>query len=417
MVLESSEEILQYNKKAKLAVLGSMAAIFFPGTLAFGFPGLMSPIWREMLEVSSGALSYIMFFMVASLGIFMFFVGKLTEKIGVKNLMIIGSFIYGLTTFLLALTVNLWIIYFWAFSAGAASCFIYSTGINSVQRWYPNRKGLVSGLVNLTFGLSSAIMIPIYRILLDYIGYRNLCLLIAFITLIIGLLVSKYTELPEKKFQIKKNKFKKEGLISKELNLTSKEAIKTKNFWLIWSVWALMGAAGISMVTISVNYGIYLGYNLTIAAAILTAFNITNGFSRIISGALSDIIGRKITLATSFFMAGLAYLLLPFINNITIIALLAAFIGFGYGTLFSTSSPLISDCFGIKHFGVILGLVFTAYGFVASIIGPAITGIILGITEENYNLVFYYLALFSIISAFLILLVKIPKENKQKNMI
>jgi OFA family oxalate/formate antiporter-like MFS transporter len=398
-----------FKKKGNLAILGSVLAIFFPGTLAFGFPGLMGPVWRDLLGVDAAALSYIMFFMVASLGIFMFFVGKWTEKLGVRNLMIIGSLIYGVTTLLLAFTANIWIVYFWAFSAGAGSCFIYSTGINSVKRWHPTRKGFASGMVNLSFGLSAAIMVPVYRMLLDSIGYKSLCILVAILTTVVGIAASRFTEFPEKTKNVVIPKIDSKNNIN-DFSMTSKEAIKTKNFWLIWAMWAFMGAAGISMVTISVNYGISKGYTLAVAASILTAYNITNGFSRIISGTLSDFIGRKATLCISFLGTAAAYMLLPFVDNLVMISILAAFVGFGYGTLFSTSAPLISDCFGIKHFGIILGLVFTAYGFVASVIGPVFTGIILNITDNNYSVVFYYLAIFALISAALTTLVKLPKK-------
>jgi OFA family oxalate/formate antiporter-like MFS transporter len=50
-----------------------------------------------------------------------------------------------------------------------------------------------------------------------------------------------------------------------------------------------------------------------------------------------------------------------------------------FGTLFSVSAPLVGDCFGMDHFGSIIGLIFTAYGFVAGIIGPWFTGRLLDI--------------------------------------
>ncbi|SCY96431.1 MFS transporter [Alkaliphilus peptidifermentans] len=400
--------------RANLAVIGSTFAIFLPGSLVFGFPGLMGSVWRDMLQIQSGALSYVMFFMLASLGIFMFFVGKWTATIGVRKLMMIGTVMTSLATLMIAFVANIWMIYLWAFMIGGASCFIYSPGINSVQRWFPEKRGLVSGIVNLTFGISAAIMVPIFRIMLDVIGYQTLCILMAILTLIVGLIASQYTEIPEKVkgMQVSDNKAVKISNMNDQNDFSPKEAMKTRSFWLIWSVWALMGAAGVTMVTLSVNLGLSRGFNLTAAATILTAYNITNGVSRLVSGAISDVIGRKVTLAITFIGAGIAYVLLPHASSLVMISLLAAMIGFGYGTLFSCSAPMISDCFGLKNFGIILGLVFTAYGFIASIIGPAVSGYILTITDGNYQIVFNYLAVFCLVSAILIMLVKTPiKEN------
>ncbi|KAB3532736.1 OFA family MFS transporter [Alkaliphilus serpentinus] len=407
--MQSSIELRR--KRGILAVIGGTFAIFLPGSLVFGFPGLMGPVWREMLSIESGALSYIMFFMLASLGIFMFFVGKWTASVGAKKLIIIGTVLTSLATFMIAFVSNFLMIYLWAFSVGAASCFIYSPGINCVQRWHPNRRGLVSGIVNLTFGISAAIMVPIYRIMLELVGYQALCLGISVITLVVGLIAAQYTEIPEKVKGIAVNTTNSPKVPqSTHGSMTPKEAMKTRNFWLLWAVWALMGASGVSMVTMSVNFGMSKGFNLATAATILTAYNLTNGISRILSGAISDIIGRKITLGITFVGAAIAYILLPFADSLLTISILAAFVGFGYGTLFAVSAPMISDCFGLKHFGVILGLVFTAYGFIASIIGPAVSGYLLELTNGNYQIVFYYLSAFAIISAALIMMVVTPKK-------
>lgn len=395
------------GKQARMAVIGSIFAIFFPGSLIFGFPGLMGPVWREMLQIPSGGLSYTMFFMLASLGIFMFFVGKWTATLGVSRLMAIGTVLTSAATIMVAYVNAVWMIYLWAFLVGSASCFIYSTGINTVQRWFPHRRGLMSGIVNLTFGISAAIMVPLYRWLLVVIGYRSLCLLIGVLCLGVGLWASRHTELPQSITSGPANVILPQKAVV-PVDMLPMQALRTRNFWLIWGVWALMGASGVTMVTVSVNYGLYRGYDLSSAVAILTAFNITNGFSRIISGALSDRIGRKITLSLSFVATGLAYLALPASHSLLVLSLLAAAIGFGYGTLFATSAPMISDCFGLKHFGVILGLVFTAYGFVASVIGPAMSGYMLSVTQQNYTLVFRYLAVLALISAVLIMGVKPP---------
>ncbi|WP_034328280.1 MFS transporter [Alkaliphilus transvaalensis] len=408
-VINATQQELR-NRRGILAVLGSAGAIFFPGSLVFGFPGLMGPVWREMLAIESGALSYTMFFMLASLGIFMFFVGKWTMSLGVRKLMIIGTFLASAATIMVTFATNLIMVYVWAFLVGASSCFIYSPGINTVQRWFPQKRGLVSGIVNLTFGISAAAMVPIYRIMLESLGYKALCLIVAVITIIIGLIASQFTEMPEKVkgFQLANTTNKETKPVAEPLSFTPQEATKTKSFWLIWAIWALMGAAGVSMVTISVNFGMSKGYSLAAAATILSVYNLANGISRLVTGMISDVIGRNLTLAITFVGAGVAYLILPHSSSLVTISILAGLIGFGYGTLFACSAPLISDCFGIKHFGVILGLVFTAYGFIAGIIGPGISGYVVSANGGNYNGIFYYMAILCLVSAVLVMLVKKP---------
>jgi OFA family oxalate/formate antiporter-like MFS transporter len=132
------------------------------------------------------------------------------------------------------------------------------------------------------------------------------------------------------------------------------------------------------------------------------AFNITNGSSRLISGFLSDIVGRKTVMTTTFLLAGGAYYLLPHVSGITIWSVLVAVIGFAFGTLFAVSAPLVSDCFGMEHFETIFGVVFTAFGFVSGALGPWLGGYLLDLTQGNFTLVFVYLGSLMISSSVMI---------------
>ncbi|MFH2126095.1 MAG: MFS transporter, partial [Pseudomonadota bacterium] len=124
---------------------------------------------------------------------------------------------------------------------------------------------------------------------------------------------------------------------------------------------------------------------------------------------LSDLVGRNLTMAGAFAVAGVAYLFLPQVQGLYLWAGLAAAVGFSFGTLFSVSAPLATDCFGLEHFGAIFGLVFTAYGFLAGALGPWLGGHLLDVTGGDFALVFGYLGIFLLIAAGLILLVRPPR--------
>ena len=129
------------------------------------------------------------------------------------------------------------------------------------------------------------------------------------------------------------------------------------------------------------------------------------------SKVLSDIIGRNLAMSIIFISAGAAYLALPHVNGIICVAILAALIGSGLGTLFAVSAPLATDCFGLVHFGAIYGLVFIAYGFVAAPLGPSLSGYILDLTHGNFFVVFSYLGIFCLFSGVLIHFVIPPKSR------
>lgn len=236
--------------------------------------------------------------------------------------------------------------------------------------------------------------------------YRSMTLVLGIIALICGLASARFVQSPESQLITGK---KPAGEIPVAgLSLSVRESLRTRSFWLLWLTWALAGAAGIAMVSLSAPFGISKGFTMQEAVLILIAFNLTNGLSRLISGHLSDIFGRNVTMALSFLAAGCAYLLMPHLEGLILLAVLAAVVGFAFGTLFAVSAPLTADCFGMKHFGAVFGLVFTAYGFLAGTLGPGLSGHLLDVTNGNFKAVFFYLGVFFFISALLIKFTKPP---------
>lgn len=424
------------TKRGVLAVAGSCIAIFWPGAMIFGYPGVMALHWQEMFGVGQGAAGSVLFFMLAGVGTFMFVVGQWQERTGARLMVSISAVVCGLALLAASHAPSIHFIYLWAFLTGASSCFIYLPGVTIVQRWFVRKKGLASGTVNLFFGIGGAIMAPVFSGLLLTMGYEPMNRLLAPLIIGTGVIGALFVETPERvgyamgvsaeaaagggtgrdvKLTPSEGKGTASsgyiGVLRVEESLTVKESVRTKSFWFLWLTWALQGAAGIAMVTLSVSFGIAKGFPRESAALLLTAFNLANGFSRLLSGFLSDLIGRHRTLMSTFFAAACAYFVLPHVNTIGGAAVLGAVIGFSYGTLFAVSAPLVSDCFGLKYFGAIFGLVFTAFGFLSGLLGPSLSGHILDLTEGNFLPVFTYLGVFCILSGFFIRRVGRPQPD------
>lgn len=402
------------DKRGVLAVAGAALSIFWPGSLAFGFPGVMAPYWQETFQVGSAATGNIMFFILAAVGSFMYVAGRLQERFGARLLISLGGLICGLNLLLAAYANSIVVIYLWAFINGMVSCFVYVPALTTVQRWYPAKRGLVTGIVNLCFGLSAAIMSPIFYRMLESMGYFNMNVVLAVVFVVAGLITASFTEMPERVRPQKEIKAvsveeQPQQNVDEALpppSLTVQESVRTRNFWLLWFTWTMQGSAGIAMVTLSVIFGLSMGLNPATAVLILTAFNLASGLSRLLSGYLSDYTGRTGIMSITFFAAGVAYFVLPRTTEPLFLIILAAIIGYSFGTLFAVSAPLVSDCFGLKHFGAIFGLVFTAYGFVSGIMGSSLSGYLLDLTGGNYTLVFSYLGIFCFASSVLIRFIK-----------
>jgi MFS transporter, OFA family, oxalate/formate antiporter len=387
------------NQRGVLAVIGSAGAIFWPGAFIFGYPGVMGPLWQQQFGVGRGEIGNTLFFVLAAVGIFMFFVGRWQERWGTRNLIVFGALLCGLNAFMIAYADRLGLLYLWAFLNGTASAFVYIPALTTVQRWFPARRGLVSGIVNLAFGLSAAVMAPLFANLLHSRGYVAMNQILGWTSLITGLAFALLAELPER-VQTPSGNLPAPGLQPKTIAAVSvKEALHSKPFWFLWTTWTLMGAAGIAMVLLAVPFGISRGLGTASAILLLTSFNLTNGFSRLIMGYLSDRFSRTTGMSLTFLGAGCAYLLLPYLSSPATASLLVAVIGFAFGTLFAVSAPLAVDCFGLAHFGAIFGLIFTAYGFLAGPLGPSLSGYLLDATGADFRIVFSYLGFFCLLAS------------------
>jgi OFA family oxalate/formate antiporter-like MFS transporter len=388
---------IQYHPS--VAVAASCVAIFLPGALVFGFPGVMGTHWQEIFGVGRADVGQTLFFVLAAVGIFMFVTGRLQEKIDPAWVMALGALIYGPSTAAVGHAVSIHWVYLWAFLTGASSAFIYLPALTVVQRWYPQRRGLVSGLVSMFFGLSGAVMAPIFSRIFQLFGYTSLTYVVGTVFLIIGLATSVFIRLPQ---AAPESNRQVAAAVPATLSLNLGQSLRTRSFWLLWFTYAFVGAAGIAMVTLSTSFGLTHGLSMSQAVLLLMAFNITNGSSRLVSGFLSDVAGRKTVMITTFLLAGGAYYLFPHVSGIIIWSVLAAVIGFAFGTLFAVSAPLVSDCFGMEHFGSIFGAVFTAFGFLSGALGPWLGGYLLDLTQGNFTLVFGYLGSLMISSSVMI---------------
>jgi len=392
------------------ALIGCSVAIYWPGAFIFSFPGVMAPYWQDTFQVGKGGVGNLLFFVLSALGIFMFFVGRWQERLGHRNMITVGVMLCSLNCLMLPFLPNIYALYLWAFLNGASSCFVYIPSLTMVQWWFPLKRGLVSGVVNLVFGLSAAIMTPVFTYLFIGLGYTLMAMVVGFVSLITGTIATRWTNPPPLELEGPPESLDAASGIHMDNSLTASEALRSTSFWNLWLTWAFQGASGIAMVTLSTSFGLSRGFSLAEAVVILTIFNLASGFSRIASGYASDLVGRNITMSVTFIAAGISYLLMPWFEHLYIISLCAGFVGFAFGTLFAVSAPLAVDCFGMKHFGSIFGLMFTSYGFVAGLVGPTLAGYMLDFTRGNFPLVFGYLGIFCFLAGGLIRYVVPPQR-------
>lgn len=350
-----------------------------------------------------------MFFLLIAVGAFMFLAGRLQMRLGVRRLMIMGGIVSTADMFLAAWAPSMAWIYAWAFILGASQCCIYISALTTVQEWFPARRGLVSGAVNLVFAGGAALMSPVFAWLLTTQGYAATVLIITAGNLVFIMAGAQFTDLPQHRGVTLPQPPCGTALLK---SMSGREAIASSAFWFFWATVACMGASGIAMVTLATNFGLSLGLDLERAVVILAVFNMGSSGSRLLMGWLSDSIERTMAMSWAFVAGGLAYLALPWLDGLWGPALLAGVVGFAFGTLFAVSAPLVVDCFGPLNFGEIFGLVFTSYGLLSGFLGPSLGGWLLDITGGDFVLVFSYLGALALSGGVLVRLVRPPSQPK-----
>lgn len=389
------------EKNYIILVFGCLA-LFFPGSFVFGFPGVMAGQWQSMFDANKAQIGRLMFFILAGTGFSMYLSGKLQEKIGFNKIIFCGSLMCSLAMIGVGRATSMSHIYLWAFVEGFFAGFIYIPCMTFFQKLFFNNKGLVAGILNLTFGGSAAIMSPIYGNLLVSKGYAFTSYTAALISILFGTSVCLMIKAPES------SEVGGQGMVS---TLTLKQTLSHKSFWFLWLVWAFAGAAGVSLIMLVAPLGKYLGHTVTQYVYILTCFNILNGIGRLVCGKLSDTVSKRKLLMTVFLMAASAYAIMAFSQSLFLISVMACFVGLAFGGLFTVSAPLVTEVFGLENFGKVFGLVFTAYGFAAGALGPWLSGVILDATNSNFSLVFILFALFYLTASCLV--VRVQKIDRQ----
>ena len=247
-------------------------------------------------------------------------------------------------------------------------------------KWFhPCRKGFVSAMTIGGFGLAAVYYAPLANALLARFGIERTFVCLGLVVMAVSALVAQFIENPPSGFQPvykisnekkrKKPSFPKEGVVMGDL--TWKEMVKTKKFWLMFAIYLFAASMGLMVIgNITRIAGVQAGVLDTAALAGLVSFMaVMNTAGRVGGGVLSDRIGRVNALFAVFAlqmcnMAGFA-----FYRNIYL--LIAGIVGTGlcFGALLSIFPVLTADQFGIANYGANYGIVYLAWGL-SGVVAP-----------------------------------------------
>src|SRR5881394_659698 len=349
------------------------------------------------------------------LGFAAFFGGLWMARKGPRIVALTGAVLYGVGVFLASFSANnLWWLYFsYGFIGGLGLGLGYIVPVAVLVKWFPDRRGLITGIAVGGFGAGALITAPVATRLIQSVGVLNTfaCLGIGFFT--VTVIAGWFMQNPP-------DGWKLEGWSPTALETSQRaghdytlgEALKTWQWWALWLLLFLNTCAGISVISQeSPLFQELARVSVVAAASMVGIVSIGNAFGRVFWAWASDSITRRATFVVMFLVQAVLFWILPSINSAAVVTVVAFVILMCYGGGFGTMPAFAADYFGSKNVGPIYGLMLTAWG-AASAFGPLIIAHMRQ-TNGNFRGALHLLAAIMLVSIALPLIVSPPRRREE----
>jgi OFA family oxalate/formate antiporter-like MFS transporter len=348
-----------------------------------------------------------------ALGFASFFGGLWLKRVGPRVVAMTGGLLYGGGVFLASFSdQGLWWLYLtYGVIGGIGLGFSYIVPISVIVKWFPDRRGLMTGIAVGGFGAGALITAPIATRLIQSVGvlqtFAYLGIAYAIAAVAAGYFMQNPPDgwLPEGWKPVQKQTTQKSGS-----DFTLGGALKTWQWWALWLLLFLNTSAGISIISQEAPMFQELAkISPLVAAGMVGIVSIGNALGRVFWAWMSDLLGRRATFAVMFIIQIGLFWALPHFHSVTAITILVFFILMCYGGGFGTMPAFAADYFGPTNVGSIYGLILTAWGF-ASAFGPLL---IANLRQSSgaYTSGLHVISIIMAISIILPLLVKPPERS------
>ncbi len=393
-----------------------VAATFCVMVMAGGLWAIFGVFFEPMLAefgwtraTLSGAAS-LRLFITTRLGIAG---GRLTDKFGPRSFATVCGLFLGLGFFLMSRISTTWQLYLvFGVIIGIGMSGVWIPMISTISRWFVKRRVMMTGIVLSGASLGSIIMPPLASWLIITYGWRTSYTIVGLVAMIVIISATQFVKRdPAQIGQLPdgENGVKAASLDLPTRSLSLREAIHTRQFWLVCAIFSSLWFSAMPIWVHIVIHAIDLGIPAISAANILVIMGGAGIAGRILIGSVTDRIGEKQALLIGFTLMLISFLWLLAAKELWALNLFAVIFGFGIASLVVLQPALISGLFGLGSLSVIMGSVeFVSTTF--STPSAIVAGYIFDITG-SYQLAFLIFAGVSIIGFMLSLLLR-PITNK-----
>jgi len=328
----------------------------------------------KAFAASDTSVSLAFTILLATFAAVMIFAGRWQDKVGPRKVTLVASFVVGLGYILSGMVTSVEQLYItYGLIVGAGVGLGYVCPLAASTKWFPDKKGLVTGLAVAGFGAGSIALLQLgpWLMAMPGITWRELFYIFGVAYFILTLAGGLLLRNPPEGYAPKG--WTPKATATKARDYGWKEMIKTPAFWTLWIMFAFGATAGLMTIGHIKSYGELLGLEVAVAAMVVSVLSVFNALGRITWGGISDRYGHK-TFVAMLSLCGVAMLALTQAADLPMLLVCAALVGFCFGGNFALFPATTSGFFGSKNMGLNYALVFTSYG-VAGIVGPIVGGL------------------------------------------
>lgn len=369
-----------------------------------------TPLMRE-LHASISQVSLTFTIAIFTLGCAAFVGGLWMRARGPRVVGITGGILYGSGVLLASFGQHgLWVLYLcFGVIGGAGIGLSYIVPIATLVKWFPDRRGFITGLAVAGFGAGALVTAPVATWLIRQVGVFQTFAWIGAASLVLVTGSALLMLDPPAGWKPAGWEPKAQTKASNSESYTLPMALRTWQWYALWSLLFLNVCAGISIISQAAPMAQETtGVSATIAATMVGIISIANGAGRLLWAWLSDVTGRRTVFLSMFLLQAGLFFMLPRIHSFALFTTFAVVILLCYGGGFGTLPAFCADYFGTKDVGSIYGLMLTAWGC-ASAVGPVLIAYIRQSTGR-YDQALLILSVIMIAAAALPLFLKAPKR-------
>lgn len=307
------------------------------------------------------------------LGFSAFFGGLWLNRKGPRVVAITGGALYGLGVFLASLSANkLWWLYLtFGFIGGLGLGLAYIVPVAVLVKWFPDRRGLITGIAVGGFGAGALITAPVATYLIQRVGVLETFAYLGIVYLIVTVVTGFFMTNPPEGW-LPKGWTPSASQVSQRAggDYTLSQALRTWQWFALWLLLFLNTLAGIAVISQEAPiFQELVGVTAVVAASMVGIASIGNAVGRVFWAWVSDYITRRMTFLVMFLLQVVLFWVLANANMVVGMTVLTFVVLMCYGGGFGTMPAFAADYFGSKNVGPIYGLMLTAWG-TASAVGP-----------------------------------------------